>query len=160
MNLFLNASPHVYKKVCPSVDRSVGPFVGRSVCMSHFGKKCMKLRVLCTEMKAYKVIASLSSLTRGYAQKCLRTHRWPLGLVCMCVRICVVTVVACVCLCVCLFVNMCLCVCKHMRVRVCFCVHVCVHLFGCPPERCVLVCMHAYVCLRLRSYACVCLLKC
>ena len=66
----------------------------------------MKLRVLCTEMilKAYKVmnnikvalaylppkvaiavlrftpLISLISV-RGYAQKCLRTHRWPLGLV-------------------------------------------------------------------------------
>ena len=72
-----------------------------SVGMSRFCKKCMKLRVLCTEMilKAYKVMNNIKTALklaiavlrfpprishisfRGYAKKSLRTHRWPLGLV-------------------------------------------------------------------------------
>ena len=84
----------------------VRPLVRPSVGLSRFCKKRMKLRVLCTEMilKAYEVMnnikVALYSLVylppkvaiailrfpplisvRGYAQKCLRTHRWPLGLV-------------------------------------------------------------------------------
>ena len=60
---FLDASSHLYKRVCPSVGPSVGPSVRRSVGMSRFCKKCMKLRVLCTEMikKAYKVMNNIKT---------------------------------------------------------------------------------------------------
>ena len=66
---------------------SVGPLVG----MSRFCKKCMKLRVLCTEMikKAYKVMinSSLAFLPRPFllfyfsfsfsiSLPCLRLHAW------------------------------------------------------------------------------------
>ena len=56
---FLDASSHLYKRVCPSVGRSVG----RSVCLSRFCKKCMKLRVLCTEIikKVYKVMNNIKT---------------------------------------------------------------------------------------------------
>ena len=55
--IFLDASSHLYKMVCPSG----GPSVRRSVGMSRFCKKCIKLRVLCTEMilKAYKVMNNI-----------------------------------------------------------------------------------------------------
>ena len=58
---FLDASSHLYKRVCPSVGPSVGRSVGPSVGMSRVCKKCMKLRVLCTEMilRAYKVMNNI-----------------------------------------------------------------------------------------------------
>ena len=47
----LDASSHLYKRVCPSVR------------MSRFCEKCMKLKVLCTEMilKAYKVMNNIKT---------------------------------------------------------------------------------------------------
>ena len=61
--IFLDTSSHLYTRVCPSVRRSVGRSVRPSVRMSRFCKKCMKLRVLCTEMikKAYKVMNNIKT---------------------------------------------------------------------------------------------------
>ena len=55
--LFRWVPPSLYEGV------SVRPSVRRSVCISRFCKKCMNLRVLCTEMilKAYKVMNNIKT---------------------------------------------------------------------------------------------------
>ena len=60
---FLDASLYLYKRVCPPVGPSVSWSVRPSVCMSRFCKKCMNLRVSCTEMikEANKVMNNIKT---------------------------------------------------------------------------------------------------
>ena len=62
----LDASSHLYNRVCPSVGRSVGPSVGRSVRGSRF---CQKRENWCSHV----IIQSF------HHHEKLRTHRWPYG---------------------------------------------------------------------------------
>ena len=89
---FLDASSHLYKRVCPSVGRSVR----RSVCHA-FVKNAWNWEFYIQKWsrrhtKSWITSKQLSSISttkggycrtqiRGYAPKFLRTHRWPLGLV-------------------------------------------------------------------------------
>ena len=71
---FLDASSHLYKRVCPSVGPLVRWSVRWSVGMSRVCEKCMKQRILCTEMinKAYKVMNNIkTALQHIYHQRWL-----------------------------------------------------------------------------------------
>ena len=79
---FLDASSHLYKRVCPS---SVGPSVGRSVTLLvALLRKMPKIENFeCrNNLDGIEFINLMYNISiRGYAQKFMRTHRWPLGLV-------------------------------------------------------------------------------
>ena len=70
---FLDASSHLYMRVCPSVRRSVGRSVGRSVRGSRFRQK-RENRRFCLQIMMSHVISS------SYNHFIItRTHRWPYG---------------------------------------------------------------------------------